>query len=195
MTRILGLDLSLNSTGIAGFTAADHHPWAEHLDTGYLTGHDRIEAILRALADYSADLWVIEGIAYDAHDLNRAGAGLNWIVRHWLWRRRQPYVLVITSTLKKYATGRGDADKQAMLLAAERWFPTAQIADDNEADALWLAHAGYDWAGQPAVRLPAAQRGAIRATVRKKGVTRPVIDWPDLDGQRPVEPAELGRLL
>lgn len=41
-----------------------------------------------------------------------------------------------TATIKKFATGKGNADKKAMLQAARArgWCP----ADDNEADALWL---------------------------------------------------------
>lgn len=39
--------------------------------------------------------------------------------------------------IKKFATGKGNAGKPAMIKAAEeRWGP---VADDNEADALWVA--------------------------------------------------------
>ncbi len=40
-------------------------------------------------------------------------------------------------TIKKYATGKGNADKDAMLLAAERRWPGV-VTNNNEADALWI---------------------------------------------------------
>lgn len=41
-----------------------------------------------------------------------------------------------TSSIKKFATGKGNAPKERMLIAAcERW---DHVIDDNHADALWL---------------------------------------------------------
>ena len=52
------------------------------------------------------------------------------------------YASVPVSTLKKHATGKGNAKKDAMVAAArERWTDHA-IEDDNVADALWV----LDWA-------------------------------------------------
>ena len=42
------------------------------------------------------------------------------------------------SEIKKHATGKGNANKAAMLAAARAKWPDKTIADDNEADALWL---------------------------------------------------------
>ena len=47
------------------------------------------------------------------------------------------YTPIHSATLKKFATGSGRASKEAMLeIARDRW--GVHIADDNEADALWL---------------------------------------------------------
>lgn len=43
--------------------------------------------------------------------------------------------------IKKAATGRGNADKTAMAVRASRKWTTLDIADDNQADALWIAEA------------------------------------------------------
>ncbi len=43
-----------------------------------------------------------------------------------------------TATIKKHALGTGRGDKDAMIKAARVKFPRKDIADDNEADALWL---------------------------------------------------------
>jgi crossover junction endodeoxyribonuclease RuvC len=51
-----------------------------------------------------------------------------------------PYTGIPVGTIKKLATGKGNAIKVAMMEAAEsRWF--WPVANDNEADALWVADA------------------------------------------------------
>ncbi|MFQ6308682.1 crossover junction endodeoxyribonuclease RuvC [Lysobacter capsici] len=56
----------------------------------------------------------------------------------WCERHAVPYQGVPVGTIKKFATGKGNANKEAMIDAAKRWghAPT----DDNEADALALLH-------------------------------------------------------
>lgn len=52
--------------------------------------------------------------------------------------RQLPYTAVWLGTVKKAATGKGNAGKAAMIAAARaRW--SMEPADDNEADALWVA--------------------------------------------------------
>jgi Holliday junction resolvasome RuvABC endonuclease subunit len=51
---------------------------------------------------------------------------------------------VTPAELKKFATGKGNAKKDAMLAAARERWPSKAIADDNEADALWV----LEWALQ-----------------------------------------------
>lgn len=53
-----------------------------------------------------------------------------------------PYSGVPVGTIKKHATGKGNADKKAMIDAARKKWPEIVIKDDNQADALWL----LDWA-------------------------------------------------
>lgn len=51
-----------------------------------------------------------------------------------------PYLGIPVGTIKKHATGKGNAGKPAMIKAAlERW--DHEVEDDNEADALWCASA------------------------------------------------------
>ncbi len=42
------------------------------------------------------------------------------------------------ATVKKLATGKGNANKEAMVAAARAKWPDLQIVDDNMADALWI---------------------------------------------------------
>lgn len=145
--RVRGLDLSLTATGICGITRG--RVWTETIPTPSTrtAGHPRLETIRQAIQCYTAnaDLVVIEGLAFDAHDTERANAGLSWIIRHDLHRRGIAYALVPPSSLKKYATGNGgkDTDKKVMLAAARAAMPDVDVADHNAADALWLALAGW----------------------------------------------------
>jgi Holliday junction resolvasome RuvABC endonuclease subunit len=56
----------------------------------------------------------------------------------WAELRGIPYEGVPVGTIKRHATGKGNADKEAMIAAArERGFSPA---DDNEADAIAILH-------------------------------------------------------
>lgn len=56
----------------------------------------------------------------------------------WCERHAVPYQGVPVGTIKKFATGKGNANKVAMIAAAKRW--GHEPADDNEADALAVLH-------------------------------------------------------
>ena len=49
-----------------------------------------------------------------------------------------PYSGVLVGTIKKFATGKGNAGKEAMVEEARKKWPDHHIKDDNQADALWL---------------------------------------------------------
>lgn len=73
---------------------------------------------------------------------NRGGAatetaaGFATRIQEFCARHGIEHAAVHSATLKKFATGKGNADKSVMLSKArERW---PAVADDNEADALWL---------------------------------------------------------
>ncbi len=53
-----------------------------------------------------------------------------------------PYSGLPVGTIKKHATGKGNAGKQAMIDAANKKWPDANITDDNEADARWILDCG-----------------------------------------------------
>ena len=56
----------------------------------------------------------------------------------WCEQRQIPYQGVPVGTIKKHATGKGNANKDAMLAAVRGWGYAP--VDDNEADALALLH-------------------------------------------------------
>jgi len=49
-----------------------------------------------------------------------------------------PYLGVPVGTIKKFATGKGNSNKDAMLAAARKRWPEVDILDDDQADALLL---------------------------------------------------------
>jgi hypothetical protein len=128
-------------------------------------------------------LVVVEGPSYGSPSQSQRGhherAGLWWGVTTAIWSAGVPLVVVSPPTLKKYATGNHQADKGAMMVACATrldWPP----GNDNEADAMWLAHAAADHNGWPIAAMPAIQRAALDATTKPKGKPRhPVIAWPD----------------
>jgi Holliday junction resolvasome RuvABC endonuclease subunit len=156
---VIGLDLSLTATGIAINDVATTHRTAK------LTGTRRLreirDNIILTCIEQQPRLVVIEGPSYGSkggHEHERGG--LWWMVAEALDFRSVPYAVVAPAALKKYATGKGDANKSAMIVATCRRFP-GFAEDDNAADALWLAAMGSDWLGEPMVTMPAVNRAAL----------------------------------
>ena len=56
-----------------------------------------------------------------------------------------PYKGIPVGTIKRVATGKGNADKEKMMDAAAARWPEHKCKDDNEADARWLAVAALEY--------------------------------------------------
>jgi len=170
---VIGLDLSIAATGVA--YPCDCGTVVETWDLPAKLGDSRLEVIASGLADLcpakgaedSPDLVVIEDLPTHARSAGITGM-VHGAVRVELIARGIPYALVPPATLKKFATGRGNADKTAMALAA---FKRAgvEFADDNQCDAWWLRQAGLTALGSPEVDLPQAQVDALAK-----------VDWPEV---------------
>lgn len=179
--KIVGLDPSLTGFGIAELipAAATTMTILQTWRHSRLTGHPRLSwllASLHALVRDSATLAVIEGMSYASK--GSAGldlAGLHWLVRQMLWDLSIPYVVIPPSTRAKWLTGLGNASKDACLAAAVKRFPGADVADNNQADALTLAAMGADHAGIPIATMPLDRYPVLTANNRKG---QPAIAWP-----------------
>jgi Holliday junction resolvasome RuvABC endonuclease subunit len=152
--RILGLDLSMTATGVCLPDGTTHT-----ITTRPKDGDQRLHAISEALYKLTVagiDLAVIEDLPTHAKSAGITGM-VHGAARVALIKAGVPYVLITPATLKAYATGKGNADKTAMAMAA---FKRAgrEFGDDNQCDAWWLRAAGLDWYGQPEFVLPQAQR-------------------------------------
>ncbi|MFI6814460.1 hypothetical protein ACIBG7_18760 [Nonomuraea sp. NPDC050328] len=165
---VVGLDLSLTATGVADATGT------RTIRSGDLRGCDRFSWIANdILGDgtvQAADLIVIEGPAYSRAlgAGHHEAAGLWWHIAYRLTALGVPYVAIPPTTLKKYATGRGNATKPDMRVALIKR-AELDLRDDNQVDAWWLRAAGLDRLGSPLVELPKAQRDALAK-----------VDWPQV---------------
>jgi crossover junction endodeoxyribonuclease RuvC len=176
----VGLDLSLASTGIARIVG--EQITASRIVPRKLTGHDRLSYILDAIEDHVEDnpaLIAVEGPSFgSAAGARQAGhherGGLWWLVTHALWLDRRPTAVVPPATLKRYATGKGNATKDAVLAAAIRRYQQVSFDGNDQADALILAAMGADHLGHPIATMPTAHRTALTA-----------VQWPPLPTGQP----------
>lgn len=177
MTRFVGIDFSMTSCGVAIYD--DHaDSWQTFTLRSKPTGptlrdfYNRIYAlacdVMSAVDLRTDDVVAFEGIAF-------AGRGAAVDRLHYAWHRTVEHftrlmpagVLVVTTNqVKQLATGKGNAQKDQVLLATERRVPGADASNNDEADAVWIAvGASILHGGVPCVDLPAAHvPKAMRAT-------------------------------
>lgn len=160
--RVIALDLSYTGTGWCdGETSRRISTAATDGDT-----IDRALAMRARIADVDhgavCDLVVVEGPAMNRRQGQWQTGVLHGIVRAPLRRRVVHFdVEIPPATLKKYATGRGNATKPDMRMALFTR-KGLDLRDDNEVDAwwLWLAAADhYDLPGK--LDMPKANREAL----------------------------------
>lgn len=162
--RLLALDLSLRATGWARNTAGFNSGCFPELKK--VNGIPRLQkirdGILGLTESGGPDLVIIEGISFGSKGAMHAEiCGLAYLVRVSLTEAGIPWTEVPPSTLKKFATGKGNADKADVLAAAIRRL-NYQGSDHNEADALWLLQMGLHFYSLPGrVELPEAHRCSL----------------------------------
>lgn len=176
--RIIGLDLSLTSTGVALPNGTTYR-----IKTRSKDGDRRLLAIRHnireALAAHRPHLAVVEDLPRHAK-----GAGIvakvHGVVVCELLDAGVPFAYVVPATLKKFASDNGNADKRRMAdaayLAAGVEFPgdlNARGEGGDMCDAWWLRAAGHDALGVPLFTMPQAQRDALLK-----------IEWPEAILQR-----------
>lgn len=84
------------------------------------------------------ELVVYEQAHHRGGAATEVGVGLATHIQCWCAELGLEYSTVHTATLKKFATGSGRANKDAMLAAAHAKWGVLNVKDDNQADALWL---------------------------------------------------------
>lgn len=169
-----GIDLSLTSTGLAMIYPNDDDAGVyTHLVTSKpkATGPavEKRGKLVRA-ETYDDKLWRFQGITADieawvtpgAHvflegpSYGSAGqathdiAGNWWLLYNRLRARSQSSITIIPpSCVKQYATGKGNAAKDAVMAAAIKTYSDVDITNNNTADATVLLAIGLRMAGKP----------------------------------------------
>jgi len=177
---VVGLDLSLTATGIAVNRDDEPAEWtwrvrskgtkADTLDDRAQRLGELARRILRAVGN--PDLVIVEAPAFaQVSGSHHDRSGLWWLVVEPLLALVCPVAEVAPTTLKKYATGKGNASKDEVLAAIIRRYPMCNPADNNEADALALMAMGLDHLGEPLADVPAINRQALAA-----------VHWPQVHG-------------
>lgn len=161
--NIIGIDPSLTATGVAGFGGTLHTIKTKPADKD-----ERLATIFYAIDDEAFASATAPGHTRAViEDLPKQamGAGITGmvqgVVRLALIHHGVPYIKIPPATLKKFATGKGNADKAAMRVAW-REYSGEDNADDNQVDAAFLRLIGQYISGQD-VALPQEQLAAVAA--------------------------------
>lgn len=181
MSRILGIDTSLTSTGLAtirpGEGASVHHiPTRGRRGDTLVDRNQRINGICAEVSLWSSNgiaLAVVEGpsvASVGGSPWDRAG--LWWRIVAGLLSHDIPVAVVAPSSRAKWATGSGAASKAGVAAAMQRRFPDIEITRDDEADALALAAMGAQHLGWDVGWTPTAMQLAVLEKVT----------WPEVTG-------------
>ena len=161
--KVLGIDPSLTATALAG--------WPDRtllVPSAAGGGLARLRGLTRFVCQAAEGDWdavCIEGPApSERHGHVHERGGLWWFLVDGLDILGLPILVCGPSTLKKFATGRGNANKDQMMLAAARrfdWF----AGGNDEADALMLSAAGCEFLGKPMVTMPASHTDKLASAM------------------------------
>lgn len=161
MTTVVGIDPGLTSPGAARLVRPSGsgqwlpETWSiktdGHIDDTLVERKHRLASISAAVLEFClpCDFVVIEAPSYGSR------GGSAWDRAHLWWRiverligREVPVVGVAPTSRALWATGSGRSDKAAVSTAVGRMWPTAEIRNSDEADALALASIGLQILGE-----------------------------------------------
>lgn len=154
-SKVVGLDLSITATGICASNGETYTVGGKSS-----LGDERLSVIKIAVLDnLDADIYIIEDLPTHAHGSGITGM-VHGVVRETLLDNKKRYFLVPPATLKKYATGKGNANKTDMALNLYERFKL-KLKDDNQVDAYWLRLMGLDYFGIEEFYLPQVNRSVF----------------------------------
>lgn len=190
--RILGIDTSLTGTGLARIdlvTWPSSHPPRQDdelvvysADTVTVAAPGptrdkskramvrRVNALIEQIEwcfsepDERPDAMGIEALAYGAK--GASAWVLPWIFGRTIELAEKydiPLTTVSTAGRAKFATGKGNADKETVLLATAKQFPGADVTNNNEADAMIVGAVVCQRLGLPIAPVTQYRRDVIEA--------------------------------
>ena len=135
---------------------------------------ERVDFILARIAEivHEGDFVAIENNAFNAVGRAKSGlAELNGVIKFWLWRRGIPYALVAPASLKKFILGKGAGEKSLIIREVYKQYGV-DVATDDEADAIVLAHIGQCLIGREQPKNQAQREVLVTLTAEKKKKSR-----------------------
>jgi Holliday junction resolvasome RuvABC endonuclease subunit len=154
---VVGIDPSLTRAGVCALRSSNPTHPAVLRDTGYslpetATWDDRIVRVekqtiaIGRILDQLRAQGTIEQVLIEAPIFPKH-VKPSYFDRAALWSgiysaikaRKLPRAVVAPTTLKKWATGAGRADKELVQAEVAKWWPNVEIANDDIADATVLA--------------------------------------------------------
>jgi crossover junction endodeoxyribonuclease RuvC len=140
MTRYVGIDPS-SKTGLAIIDKQGNIINTQDVTTKEKEDPQRFSDIAEKIIDelQPNDLIAIEGFSYGSKGKGVSFQyGLGWIIRHLLLERGYEYTEVPPTSVKKFATGKGNTKKDEMVLPIyKKW--GFEHTSDNVRDAFVLA--------------------------------------------------------
>jgi len=142
----VGIDPSLSATGLVMINDRGEIVEERLIDTypeHYICIEQRLLDIMESIYFLSGVLKLECVYIEDMPYLSKGGAifercGLLYLITTFLFEREIPYKLIPATNLKKWAVGKGNADKNMMMMKSEeRW--GIKFTDDNICDAYNLA--------------------------------------------------------
>lgn len=170
----VGLDLSLASTGIA--VVHGHNITVSRVRTKPVGQSSEeqsarldliLDGIMAAVPVSDQTRAAVEGPAFGSNDKGaHVRGGLWWLVRRELRHAGIDVIVCPPASVKKYATGKGNAQKDAVLAAVIRRYPDVDVTGNDEADALTLAAMRARIDGAPFDSVTQACEGALNGVGR-----------------------------
>lgn len=150
---VLGIDPSLTATGLA---LPDGSTKTIKYTPRSLTGDIRLkliyEELLREIETHSVTHAIIEDLPAHAKSAGLTGKAQG-VVRLACLMAGVPFVTVVPSSVKKFATGKGTADKPDMRMELYKRTGVDQ-KDDNQVDAFWMREMVLNYFGLGSIDLP-----------------------------------------
>lgn len=167
MTDVIGLDLSLTSSGVA-------YDNKTSVIVSAARGPERLDHILNVVMDIVTSVpdpfVIVEGYSFSSRNSHAHALGeLGGVIRHGLWKRGILYVDVPPTCRAKFATGKGNAGKAEVVSAvsARTGLVWSGKGAEDQCDAWVLQEMGLTHLGHPRHQWPAASLAALST-----------IEWP-----------------
>jgi len=179
LPRVVGLDVSLTSTGLAWPDNRSIAHGVKGLTDPKVPAVERGKGLL-ALARHLLTLVMgngfpvlvlVEDFPPGRTHFDPERGYLWWALVNGLTARGVPVLVVTPATLKKYATGRGNAGKAEVADALVRRLPGFETkGNSDQCDAAWLCAIGCALLGQPLTDVPQVNRDALKVLTLPEGI-------------------------